>query len=114
MKMRYVKLLLAVARSRPRARRCVRGAAHLVQLRIAKAAWAAPAATPVHGGKLQRRLPYFDRAKLPDKKVVVKTRFTRESLAKYFLLDLAVKDAVAKLKKIDAHREEDAAERKAD
>ena len=67
-----------------------------------------------YGGKLQRRLPYFDRAKLPDKKVVVKTRFTRESLAKYFLLDLAVKDAVAKLKKIDEHRGEDAAERKAD
>ena len=54
-----------------------------------------------HGGKLHRRLPYFDRAKLPDAKVVVKTRFTRESLAKFFLLDLPVKDVVAKLKKID-------------
>ena len=59
-----------------------------------------------HNGVLQRRLPYFDKDKLPDQKVVVKTRFTRDSLESFFLLNLREKDALKKLKTIQAMKKE--------
>lgn len=55
-----------------------------------------------YGGDLQRRLPYFDKDR-PEK--VVRTRFTRASLAHFFLLTTAPKDVVAKLKKINRDKD---------
>lgn len=56
------------------------------------------------GGREKRRLPYLD-----DKNVVVKTKFTRDSLQAYFLLDMSVKDARNIINDIDAKKAADKA-----
>lgn len=50
----------------------------------------------VHDGNERRRLPFVQDGK------VVKTRFTRESLGKYFALDRPPKDVIAQFKTLDA------------
>lgn len=59
-----------------------------------------------YGGELQRRLPYFNKDKPGE---VVRTRFTRASLAQYFMMGIPPKDCVARLKKINKDKAELAA-----
>ena len=50
---------------------------------------------------LCRRLPYFDRN---DQTKVVRTRFTRQSMESFFLLNVKASEAARRLEKIEKNR----------
>ena len=52
-------------------------------------------------GVLCRRLPYFDRN---DATKVVRTRFTRQSMESFFLLNVKASEAARRLEKIEKNR----------